>query len=157
MIAGGLTAEALGLGEWAQAALPVALLVTTGGLGFGWLSRRFERQCDVIGAWAVGTELDPPGGDPPGDAGAIRPEGAALFARALERIAALNGIPARQRNWRHGSIASRVSYILWMGATRGSRATIDRTVRRIKRGLWLLLAAAVAATVLVEILRPAGP
>jgi len=157
MLAGMLLADLLSWGEWAYAVLPVVLVVAVAGVGFGMLSRRFERQSDVIGAWAVGADIEP---EPPsvcGDADAVRPEGAALFARALQRIAALNGIPPRQRNWRHGSIADRISYILWLGATRGSRGTIDAAVRRIKRGLWVLLAVAVAAAVWAEFAWPVGP
>ncbi|HAU38600.1 MAG TPA: Zn-dependent protease with chaperone function, partial [Phycisphaerales bacterium] len=69
--------------------------------GFGWVSRRFERQCDVQAAWAMS-------GAAPGDrAAVITPEGAATFAWALQQIARLNGIAPEQFNWRHGSIARR--------------------------------------------------
>lgn len=110
--------------------------------GFGYISRRFERQSDVFAAWAVGSAC--PG---QGDELALTPQGAAIFARALERVGELNGTPARQYNWRHGSIADRVGYIIWLGSTGGSRRPIDRTVRGIKAALWLgsAVAAAVAA------------
>jgi len=136
-----------------ETALTLALLAPAWGLGFGWISRRFERQSDVIGAWAIGSTAgaDPPQGPqdrkPPADEGCITPEGAAIFATALENIARLNGIPARQRSWRHGSIAGRISYILWLGSRRGSRRSIDRVVRRVKLAIWLLLACAVALMV----------
>lgn len=120
--------------------LTLALLAGVWAFGFGFISRRFERQSDVAGAWASA---------PPDDgSGRVTPEGAAVFARALERVAELNGIPPRQRNWRHGSIAARVSYILWLGSTAGTRDAVDRTVRRIKLALWAMLAAAIGIMVL---------
>lgn len=103
--------------------------------GFGWISRRFERQSDVLAAWLVGRSLH----DSDGDVDRIMPEGAAVFARSLEKIAILNGIPLTQRNWRHGSIAHRVEYVLWLGSTGRTRRDADRTVERIKLGIWLLL------------------
>jgi len=106
----------------------------------GWLSRRFERQSDVLAAWAVS---EPTATD--GDGGPITPEGAATFASALERVAAMNGIPPRRNNWRHGSVARRVSHVLWLAATGQGRAGIDRLVRRCKIALWA--ATAVAAGV----------
>jgi len=120
--------------------LTLAMLAGAWAFGFGFISRRFERQSDVAGAWAS---------VPPDDgSGRITPEGAAVFARALERVAELNGIPPRQHNWRHGSIAARVSYVLWLGSTAGTRDAADRTVRRIKLALWAVLAAATGITVL---------
>lgn len=118
-----------------SAMIEVAGLVAMGGLffaGFGYISRRFERQADVFGAWAVGTAR-------PGDADelAVTTQGAAIFARALERVGELNGTAPYQYNWRHGSIASRVGYIIWLGSTGGSRRPIDRTVRGVKAALWL--------------------
>ena len=109
----------------------IALLV----LAFGWISRRFERQCDVTAAWLCDDEPD--------NEGRISPEGSALFAHSLERVGQLNGIPPRQRNWRHGSIAWRVSYILWLGSRGGRRSEINGVVKRIKLALWLLAAAGV--------------
>ncbi|MCY2931458.1 MAG: M48 family metallopeptidase [Planctomycetota bacterium] len=113
----------------------VAALAALAGLffaGFGYISRRFERQADVFGAWAVGSAR-------PGDADerAVTTQGAAIFARALERVGELNGTAPYQYNWRHGSIASRVGYIIWLGSTGGTRRPIDRTVRGIKAALWL--------------------
>jgi STE24 endopeptidase len=115
--------------------LMLGLIFACGGLIFGAVSRQFERQSDVIGAWASAPPAD---GSP-----RITHEGAAIFAGALEQIAILNGIDQHKRNWRHGSIASRVRYILSLGSTGGTRRQIDTTVRRIKIAILLgLLAAA---------------
>jgi len=113
--------------------------------GFGWLSRRFERQCDVVGAWVLskdgavnGDPIDVDWTDP-----RISTAGAATFASALERVATLNGTPLHQPNWRHGSIAWRVHHLMELAALGGTRRAIDRIVRRIKAALWAALAVAV--------------
>ncbi len=129
------------LGAEVTNTLGVVALVALWALGFGWVSRRFERQSDVIGAWTAG------GSQPDGR---ITPEGAAIFAQALQRVAELNGVPQRRRDWRHGSIARRVEHILWLGTIGGARDHIDRLVRRIKLTLWLAATASVVFTVWVE-------
>ena len=134
---GDAVAASLAAEPWLAETVTVALLLAGWGVGFGWLSRRFERQSDAIGAWASALEGPHPDGR-------VTPEGAAIFAGSLERVAVLNGIPTHQRNWRHGSIASRVDYILWLGSTGGSRQQIDRVVRRIKLALWAATACAAA-------------
>ncbi|MEI7837460.1 MAG: hypothetical protein WCK05_13760, partial [Planctomycetota bacterium] len=119
-------------------------------LGFGFISRRFERQSDVFAAWAVGSAR-------PGEADelGVTNQGAALFAAALERVGELNGTPPHQYNWRHGSIAGRVGYIMWLGSTGGTRRPIDRTVRGIKVALWVACGLGVAAAVAAWIFWPA--
>ena len=136
-MAGDFLAARLNAPYWAGQMLAVAMLAAAWAGGFGWLSRRFERQSDVIAAWALAGQA-PQGGEDK----RITPEGAATFAQALQRVAQLNGIPARQHNWRHGSISRRISYVLWLGSKGGTRQEIDRTVRGIKIGLWIALAAA---------------
>lgn len=130
----------LGLSTWSLDLIALALMGAALGVGFGRVSRRFERHSDVIGAWAAA----PPAEDDPLR---ITPEGSAIYAQALQQVARLNGMPPSQPNWRHGSIADRVSYILWLGGTRGSRRDADRSVQRVKRGIWAaaLLAAALTA------------
>jgi STE24 endopeptidase len=130
--------------------IALATVVVAWGSGFGWVSRRFERQSDVTAAWLAGEGEGDRGDD-------ITHEGAAVFAQALERIALLNGIPPRKRNWRHGSIAHRVAYILWLGSTGRTRRPINRLVRRIKIGVAALIAAAVLAVVLTPTPEDAPP
>jgi STE24 endopeptidase len=120
--------------------LMLTLIFSAGGLVFGAVSRQFERQSDVIGAWASAP--------PPDNSPRITHEGAAIFASSLEQIAHLNGIDSHKRNWRHGSIASRVRYILSLGSTAGTRRQIDTTVRRIKIAIILGLIAAAAVVAL---------
>ncbi|MFW6132739.1 MAG: M48 family metallopeptidase [Planctomycetota bacterium] len=164
-IAGQSLGWALGAGPVSAALLTLLVIVGAFGLGFGAVSRRFERQCDVVAAWAVGRDLAKRGADrPQGETAAqadgaeppteddpdrITPVGAAVFAKALQHVARLNGIPATRRNWRHGSIARRVSYVLWLGSRGGSRREIDRIVRRIKLGTWALAATAAVLAVIL--------
>ena len=54
----------------------------------------------------------------------------------------MNGIPPKRWNWRHGSLAQRIGYILWLGSTSGTRRIDDGLVRRLKRIIWILLAVA---------------
>jgi len=134
------TARLAGLDKPAAMLLMLTLIFAVGGLIFGFVSRQFERQSDVIGAWASAP--------PPDNSPRITQEGAAIFAGALEQIARLNGIDSRKRNWRHGSIAHRVQYILMLGSTRGTRQQIDTTVKRIKIAIILGVIAAAAAVAL---------
>ncbi len=117
----------------------MVLLAVAWGVVFGWLSRRFERQSDVVAAWACGE------GDA-ADPESITHEGAAAFASALQRVAQLNAIPMGRHNWRHGSIQARVRYILSLASTGGTRRDIDRAVRRIKLTLWIAATGAVLLT-----------
>ena len=141
--AGELLAWRLRLDGWWAESLVISLLAVVWLLGFGWISRRFERQSDVVAAW-----YSADGGPSPD--GRLSPEGAYTFSRSLERIAELNGIAQGQWNWRHGSIRGRVAYVMWLGSTAGNRGDADKPVRRIKAGLWaatVLSAAAIAARV----------
>lgn len=137
---------------WPDSLVNIASLVTLAaawGLGFGWLSRLFERQADVAGAWEMGRPDNADGETPDGT---ITPQGAMIFARSLESVARLNGMPPRRFNWRHGSIANRVSHVLWLADAGKSRATIDRLVRLVKVSLLASLAAGGAAAALLSLL-----
>jgi STE24 endopeptidase len=118
---------------WAGEAIVLGMLAAVWGLAFGWLSRRFERQSDVLAAWAAG------GSDPQGR---ITHEGALVFAESLHRVGQLNGIAPDQWNWRHGSIGQRIQYVLNLAADEGDRGAVDRGVARVK---WVLRAGLLAA------------
>jgi len=142
-----LLGRTLSVPSWALDTIAICAMGVILGFGFGALSRRFERQSDVIGAWASGRrgENDDPD--------VITHEGAAVFARALQRVAELSGIPLTQRNWRHGSIAGRIRYVLYLGSTAGTRRRDDRVVRRLKLLIWAIAtagAAAVAGTMALQ-------
>ncbi len=125
--------------EWLAEVATLALLAVAWWLGFGFISRRFERQSDVVGAWLASHDF----AHTPGD-DQVTLDGALTFARALERVAALNGITPGHRNWRHGSISDRIQYVLDLARYARSRQGIDRVVRRVKILLWALAFLAVA-------------
>jgi len=133
--------------EWALAALGVLLLVKWG-VVFGWISRRFERQADVCGVRALTLSglpcdqpcaLHPPSTDRPPEPGALCAAAAHVFSDALHDVAALNGMSAEARSWRHSSIASRSRFIQRLALRPAEVRAFERAVRRVK------LAIAVAA------------
>lgn len=130
-------------GVSAADAHPLSLIVAVGVWGwlFGLLSRRFERQADVFAAAAVGSE----GGEE------ITPEGVRTFGGALMAVGRYNGIAPTRRNFRHGSIARRVSYLSGLLASPRGRAGVDRAVGRIKLAIWALVAAAAGTATLYVI------
>ena len=138
------------------------------GVGFGWISRRFERQADLFGAICVTPE---PAGckmpcsvhpQPRGPDGAVLPESrepsrsdssgvcataAASFVSALDRVAVLNGIPHEERSWRHSSIGSRIRFLTSLADDPQRLARFDRVVRRIKTTLLVLAVVGTALAV----------
>jgi STE24 endopeptidase len=126
-------AEMMGWGEEPALVLMTLLLAAAWAFGFGWLSRKFERQSDVSATRLADSDS--------------APDGTVVFCGALRRIAQLNGIPFHQHNWRHGSIASRIDYLMSMGGPAGSPPAIDRQVALAKLGLWVALAAAVVVNI----------
>lgn len=144
MLAGacvGVLMARINLPDWIANLIAISILAAIWWLSFGRLSRQFERQSDVIGAWSVGAEFNASG-----DPQRITAEGAAIFAQALQRVAQLNGVSSNAPNWRHGTIAQRIEYILWLGATGQTRRIVDRRVVGIKRAIWVLLIVSIAAT-----------
>ena len=120
----------------------ILLLVVTAvvwGGAFGWLSRRFERQADVFGAWCAGVDAQAYGAttQPVTDLAL----GTQWFISALENVARLNGLARDARNWRHGSIASRVAFLYNWCFNGYSRSAYDQIVRTIKLAAWAFLAA----------------
>lgn len=110
-------------------------------LGFGWLSRRFERQADLFGARCVTPRAADctlpcsihPGGQTtlPG-AGRVCATGAAVFTSALDRVAALNGIPHEERSWRHSSIGSRIRFLTSLAGDPRRAAQFDRLLTVVR-------------------------
>jgi len=128
----------------AQGAGALAAVIVWG-LGFGWLSRRFEREADVFGAFCV---TPPPSecnipcslhadsarpGAPSGRG--VCASGAALFASALDRVALLNGIPHDERSWRHSSIGNRIRFLARLAGDPVSAQRFERSMRRLKAAL----------------------
>jgi STE24 endopeptidase len=134
---GGLSAAAIqGIG--------LAATVLFWGVGFGWVSRRFERQADLFGARCVTpaeSECDRPCSVHLGARSARTEDGrvcataAAIFASALQRVAILNGIPAEERSWRHSSIGSRIRFLISLAGDPARATQFERLIRRIKTTL----------------------
>jgi STE24 endopeptidase len=151
-VAMGSSALVAPLPEWLQAntyanVTFTCLIVAVYVLGFGWISRGFERQSDVIAAWVCSADLNDPAW-PAKSGGRITPQGANTFAFALSQVARMSGASINQRNWRHGSIASRINYLMWIAATGQTRQCIDRPMRRRKWAIalgFVLSGAALAA------------
>jgi STE24 endopeptidase len=130
--------------NWREA-FEAASTLACGGLllvGFGFLSRWFERQADVYAA----RMLEKPIGDQINPAQA-EGFGAELFASALERVALVNNIPISARNWTHGSIQSRMRYIHRLGRDPKVAERFDRTGRRVLAILICLIGICAVMTV----------
>jgi len=138
---------------WAQAAL-AAIGLGLWALGFGWVSRRIERQADTFGARhmtlvhaergraSVGettltSELPAMANNPPTRFDEF---GVESMIGALQRVADLNHIATTRRSWRHGSIAWRQGHLRSLVGRPLNRAPIDRQMRKINAvGLGALL------------------
>ena len=107
-----------------QVGLLVALVAVVA-VGYGTLSRWFERQADV---YAVRLMDRTPGGG-----------GAVAFTGALHRVAVVNNVPPASRNWTHGSIDARVAFVDRLAADPAVGLDHDRAVRRVRAGLVLLM------------------
>jgi STE24 endopeptidase len=127
----------------------VFLVALVWGLGFGWISRRFERQADLYGARVAtpdaGTcdlpcDVHRPA-DGRSDPDAVCACGAKTFCDTLRSIARLNGIPEEAPSWRHSSIGSRIRHLQLL-------ATDPRAVRRFGRVITGIKVVLVVGTVI---------
>lgn len=91
-------------------------------LGFGFLSRRFERQADVFAARVIeqfnpvrigaGSDFDSDSRSGSRQLAAVGPYGAGIFSSALNRVASINNIPTIARRWGGGSFTQYLTYRL---------------------------------------------
>lgn len=103
------------------------------GLGFGYVSRRFETEADLTAARVVPA----PEGVPPFAA-------ARRMAGALERVAWLNHVPLSAPGWRHFSLERRIDILLRSEADPSIGARFERVCDRLRLGAAVLLLAALA-------------
>lgn len=124
--------------------LGLAATVLFWGIGFGWVSRRFERHADLFGARCVTpavSECDRPcsvhldARTSCTEDGRVCATAAAVFASALQRVALLNGIPSEERSWRHSSIGSRIRFLISLAGDPARAMAFERLIRRIKTTL----------------------
>jgi len=111
-------------------------------LGFGWISRRFERQADTFAVQHMAAE-DVAGAN---DGADVRVSDAHVspMVGALQRVAHLNHMHPAKRSWRHGSIAWRQSYLRSLVGRSVGDLPIDRQVRSIKLVTLVAIAAALS-------------
>jgi STE24 endopeptidase len=117
---------------------------------FGFLSRRCERQADLFGCRAVScadracTAHSPETVLAPNGRG-LCPTGIRTFIRALDRVAAVNGISRRRpgwlQSWLHSTIARRVAFLEQVIGDPGIATRFQRRVGWVKWGLVVVLAA----------------
>lgn len=110
-------------------------------VGFGWVSRRFERQADAFAAACMSDV----GSDPVTDHGTreVSRGGVEAMSTALAAVAGLNGVEARRFTWRHGSIESRRRHLRTLTGVAQDAMPIDRLVRAIKAASVLVVIAGV--------------
>jgi STE24 endopeptidase len=116
-------------------------------LVFGFLSRRCERQADIYGCRAVScgrpdcTGHDAPLATPVTDT--LCPTGIRTFVRALEKVAALNGIsrskPGWLQSWQHSTIARRVDFLQAVETNPHLEPLFQRRVGLVKWALIIVL------------------
>lgn len=126
------------------------------GLGFGWVSRRFERQADLFGARCVAVAAQechsPCTVHLDDDRSASEPErvcasGAGIFASALERVAFLNGIPREEPSWRHSSIGNRIRFLTSLAGDPVRARGFERSVALVKTLIWTVALGGGAAVI----------
>jgi Zn-dependent protease with chaperone function len=126
------------------APVPVVLLILAYLFtAFGFLSRSCERQADVFGCRAVSGERP--------DGSHFCPSGIAIFIRALEKVALVNGIsrdkPGFFQSWQHGSIAGRVEFLERASRHPEIEARFQRRLGLIKWGVVVVLGGILAGMV----------
>lgn len=135
-----------GMGAASVQLLGFVLVMLAWGVGFGWISRRFERQADVFGVETISRSPEncslpcPVHG---GASAAIPPEAlctsaAFVFGQTLHRIAVLNGISPEQRSWRHSSIASRIGFLKDLAESPQLAVRFRKVIDRTKQALLVL-------------------
>ncbi len=133
-------------------------------IGFGYLSRRFERQADVHAARTMQALAEPMNGR-----SYVGVAGAAVFNSALLRVAEVNNIPTEARgrftgslrhrlafltewvstlaaSWLHGTMASRVRYISRISTDANLTRRFDRQMIRLRIGIAAMLLLCVSWT-----------
>ena len=114
--------------------VPIAAAVWLWAFGFGWVSRRIERQADTF---AVAHMVRERGGE------TVEEPDALAMIHALQHVAELNHIRADKHSWRHGSIAWRQRYLRGLVGEHVDRLAIDRQMRWVN--VLALLTVAVTA------------
>ncbi len=123
--AGGADA-AIAADLWWMDIIATAVVLVGTLVGFGWISRRFERQADAFAAVRMSVDVE----DRP--LATVSVEGVDAMRSALTAVAGVNGVDLKRFTWRHGSIASRQRHLLGLIHRPIDRLPIDRMVRVIE-------------------------
>jgi Zn-dependent protease with chaperone function len=127
--------------EWVNVfAVAVVLLGTLA--GFGWVSRRFERQADAFAAVHLSRKSTETTGI------WILPAAVNAMRSALGAVAAFNGVDPARRSWRHGSIASRQDQLTSIEGRPADELPVDAVVNWIKLASAVLIIAGVVFLIL---------
>ncbi len=122
-------------------------------IGFGWLSRRFERQADLFGARCVTPDaadchlpcsVHLKGPSTSTESERVCATAAEVFASALDRVAIYSGIPHEERSWRHSSVGNRVLFLHSVAGDPALAVRFEHLVRRVKK---ILVAVAVLGAI----------
>jgi STE24 endopeptidase len=104
-------------GEAARLALSLVVII----IGFGWVSRRIERQADTFAVRDLTMQQS--------EDGRATSDAVESMAGALECISSLHGVEPGRRSWRHGAIAWRCGYLRTLTGRAVTALPIDRTIR----------------------------
>jgi Zn-dependent protease with chaperone function len=130
----GLAHEALDLAGAPEVVVLAAMLawaVFYWGVAFGYVSRRFETEADLVAARVA-----------PAVEGGFAPYGAARrMAAALERVALLNHVPVWAPSWRHFTIERRIDILLHAEVDPTVGLKFERVCERLRWAALGLLAA----------------
>lgn len=134
--------EAFRVGDHATVAIVFGGLGFAWLAGFGWVSRRIEREADTFAVRTLAeSHSEPPTatereaqGQPTSASSplVIGEAPARQMIDALQRVADLAHIDTRRRSWRHGSIAWRQQYLRGLIGQPLDKLPIDRTLRLIR-------------------------
>jgi STE24 endopeptidase len=110
----------------------VALVLLGVLVGFGWVSRRFERQADAFAAASLSELEEFDSSEHPPRSDDVTRTGVEAMSTALSAVADANGVAVEKFTWRHGSIASRRRHLRTLLGVPRTAMPIDRVVRVIK-------------------------
>jgi len=114
-------------------ALFAAMVLWAG--GFGFISRRFERQADTFAVQHLTRTQD---------SDVITEQAVHTMSEALRAVCRLNHYPTSRKSWRHGSIDWRVDYLRTLVGRPVDQCTIDRHVKLICWGCAVLFITTIA-------------
>lgn len=125
-------------GEQFMLGLGLGLSLLSVFLGFGWVSRRLERQADSFAVVdlsradeANAASASSAAGAPSAEPARVSPRAVEAMCAALDAVAPGGDLHRSRRSWRHGSIRWRQRYLATLVGQPVDRLPIDRLVRWI--------------------------